>query len=55
MIVVGAYSNSHYNDKQEFIPTIEAIPEELQPEVKIAVVDTGYFSEKIFLIVKKKI
>jgi transposase len=46
MIIVGAYSNSHNNDKQEFIPTIESIPNELLPEITNAVADTGYFSEK---------
>lgn len=46
LIIVGAYSNSHVNDKQEFIPVIESVPEELSPEITNAVADTGYFSEK---------
>jgi transposase len=46
MIIVGAYSNAHGNDKQEFIPTIESVPKELSNEISIAVADTGYFSEK---------
>jgi len=45
MIIVGAYSNSHANDKQEFIPTIESVPEGLSDEITTAVADTGYFSE----------
>jgi hypothetical protein len=45
MIIVGAYSNAHGNDKQEFIPTINTIPNELG-EISSAVADTGYFSEK---------
>ena len=45
MIIVGAYSNAHVNDKQELIPTINTIPDELG-EISSAVADTGYFSEK---------
>lgn len=45
MLVVGAYCNAHINDKKEFIPAIEAVPSELG-EIKNAVADTGYFSEK---------
>lgn len=45
MIIVGAYCNSHANDKQEFIPAIESVPEELTGEISAAVADTGYFSE----------
>jgi len=44
MIIVGAYSNAHANDKQEFIPTIDSVPKELG-EISVAVADTGYFSE----------
>ncbi len=46
MVIVGAYSNAHGNDKQEFIPTIESVPDELSKEISTAVADTGYFSEK---------
>ena len=46
MIIVGAYSNAHGNDKQEFIPTIESVPDELSKEISVAVAGTGYFSEK---------
>jgi len=45
MLVVGAYCNAHTNDKQEFIPAIEAVPDELG-KIENAVADTGYFSEK---------
>lgn len=44
MIIVGAYSNAHANDKQEFIPTINTVPNELG-EITNAVADTGYYSE----------
>lgn len=45
MVIVGAHSNSHANDKQEFIAAIGSVPEELSGEVSTAVADTGYFSE----------
>ncbi len=45
MLIIGAYCNAHVNDKQEFIPAIEAVPDELG-EIENAVADTGYFSEK---------
>ena len=45
MIIIGAYSNSHVNDKQEFIPAIESVPEGLSDEITTAIADTGYFSE----------
>lgn len=45
MVIVGAYSNTHVNDKKEFIPAIESIPKELLGEITNAVADTGYFSE----------
>jgi transposase len=45
MLIVGAYCNAHINDKQEFIPAIEAVPNELG-KIENAIADTGYFSEK---------
>ena len=45
MIILGAYSNSHVNDKQEFMPAINAVPEELLVKISTAVADAGYFSE----------
>lgn len=44
MIIVGGYCNAHVNDKQEFIPVIDSVPEELG-DITDAVADTGYFSE----------
>lgn len=44
MIIVGAYSNAHVNDKQEFIPCIESVPPELAAQIETAVADAGYFS-----------
>lgn len=46
MIIVGAYSNAHANDKQEFLPCIESVPQELSDQIETAVADTGYFSEE---------
>jgi len=46
MVIVGAYSNTHVNDKQEFIPVINAVPQGLLEKVTTAVADTGYFSQK---------
>jgi transposase len=54
MVIVGAYSNAHCNDKQEFIPTIESVPDELSTEISTAVADTGYFSEKNIADCKQK-
>ena len=44
MLIVGTYCNAHVNDKQEFIPAIDAVPKELG-QISNAVADTGYFSE----------
>lgn len=44
MIIVGAYCNAHVNDKQEFIPAINSVPEGIG-KITSAVADTGYFSE----------
>ena len=54
MIIVGAYSNAHCNDKQEFIPSIESVPDDLATEISTAVADTGYFSEKNIADCKQK-
>lgn len=53
MVIVGAYSNAKANDKQEFIPTINAIPPELG-EITSAVADTGYYSEDNILSSEKQ-
>ncbi len=45
MIIIGNYSNSHCNDKNEFLPVLDAIPDELKSEINTAVADTGYYSE----------
>lgn len=45
MLIVGAYSNAHCNDKQEFVPAVESVPEELGT-IRAAVADTGYYSDK---------
>lgn len=44
MVIVGAYSNEHGNDKSEFLPGLAAVPTELGV-ITVAVADTGYFSE----------
>lgn len=46
MIIVGAYSNAHANDKQEFIPAVNSVPEEILTEVTTAVADNGFYSEE---------
>lgn len=44
MLIMGQRVTDHPNDKQELIPTLEAIPEKVgKPEVGIA--DAGYYSE----------
>jgi transposase len=43
MLIVGCYSNSHANDKQELLPAIASVPVELGT-ITHAVADTGYFS-----------
>ncbi|HEY8780562.1 MAG TPA: transposase [Mucilaginibacter sp.] len=44
MLIVGAYSNGHVNDKQEFIPAVASVDPELGV-IKTATADGGYFSE----------
>jgi flagellar biosynthesis GTPase FlhF len=48
MIIVGAYSNAHSNDTQEFIPAIDSIPTELG-KASTASSDAGYLSEQNIL------
>ena len=31
MLIVGNYAKAHHNDKQEFLPTIASVPDELTP------------------------
>ena len=45
MLIVGCYANAHHNDKQEFLPTIASVPDELKPQITSAVADTGYYSQ----------
>lgn len=46
MLIVGNYANAHHNDKQEFIPTIDSVPDEFKPSITAAIADTGYYSEQ---------
>jgi transposase len=46
MIIVGNYAKAHHNDKQEFLPTIESVPDELKSKITSAVADTGYYSKQ---------
>ena len=39
MLIVGAYSNSHVNDRKEFIPAVASVPQELGA-ITTAVADT---------------
>ena len=41
-LIVGNYANAHPNDKQEFLPTIASVPDELKPQITSAVADTGH-------------
>jgi transposase len=45
MLIVGNYANAHHNDKQEFLPSIESVPDELKPQITSAVADTGFYSQ----------
>ena len=45
-LIVGNYANAHHNDKQEFLPTIESVPDELIPQITSSVADTGYYSQQ---------
>ena len=46
MLIVSNYANAHHNDKQEFLPTIESVPDELISQITFAVADTGYYSQQ---------
>ena len=46
MVILSNYANDHHNDKQEFLPTIESVPDELKPKITSAVADTGYYSQQ---------
>ncbi len=46
MLIVGNYANVHPNDKQEFLPTIASVPDELKPQITSSVADTGYYSQQ---------
>ena len=52
MLIVGAYSNAHVNDKQEFIPAVGSVDPELGA-IKTATADGGYFSENNVLKVQE--
>jgi hypothetical protein len=53
MLIVGAYSNAHVNDKQEFIPAVGSVDPELGA-IKTATADGGYFSENNVLKVQEQ-
>ncbi len=46
MLIVGNYANAHHNDKQEFLPTIASVPDELRPKIASSVADIGYYSQQ---------
>lgn len=54
IIIVGAYSNNHGSDANEFIPVIKSVVSGLG-KITAAVADTGYFSETNVLKAKKGI
>ncbi|MEQ9301923.1 MAG: transposase [Cyclobacteriaceae bacterium] len=45
MLIVGNYANAHHNDKQEFLPVIEAVPDQVKAQISSAVADAGYYSQ----------
>jgi len=45
MLIVGNYANAHHNDKQEFLPVIASVADQLKPQITSAVADTGYYSQ----------
>ncbi len=45
-LLVDKYVNAHPNDKQEFLPTIASVPDELRPQITSSVADTGYCSQQ---------
>ena len=51
MLIVGTYSNTHANDKEEFIPAVASVDPELGV-ITTAVADGGYFSENNVLKVQ---
>ena len=53
MLIVGAYSNAHVNDQQEFIPAVGSVDPELGA-IKTATADGGYFSENNVLKVQEQ-
>ncbi len=53
MVIVGAYSNAHANDKEEFIPSVASVFAELGT-IKTATADSGYFSEKNVSVVTQQ-
>ena len=53
MLIVGAYSNAHANDKEEFIPAVASVDVELGV-VTTAVADSGYYSENNVLKIQEK-
>lgn len=51
MLIVGTYSNTHANDKEQFIPAVASVGPELGV-ITTAVADGGYFSENNVLKVQ---
>lgn len=45
MLIVGNALSNHPNDKQEAVPTLEAIPTEQIGQPDGAALDNGYFSQ----------
>jgi len=53
MPILGAYSNTHANDKEEFIPAVASVAAELGAIIT-AVADGGYFSENNVLMIQRQ-
>ena len=43
MLMVSNYANAHHNDKQEFLPTLASVPDELRPQITSSVAELNNF------------
>ena len=46
MLVLGKHVTQAPNDKEQLVPTVESIPEEVDYKVENVLADSGYYSEK---------
>ena len=53
MLIVGAYSNNHGNDKKEFIPAVNSVSKKLGV-ITSAIADSGYYSDTNVLKIQEQ-